>query len=130
MGEGAGLVRGGGGRPAVGGAAALAELLPVEGAAARAAPGEAGPVGRAGADAVSRGGRGRHSLARTAGAKAGALLGNHTGGSPSGRNREENHCGSGCWACATGSQHRCDAQRNSSSLITGLSDSVPDKWFS
>ena len=52
----------GGGRPVVGGAAALAELLPVEGAAAGAAAGEAGAVGGRGANAVSRRRRSGHAL--------------------------------------------------------------------
>ena len=54
MREGPRLVGQGGGRPVVGGAAALAQLLPVEGAAAGAAAGEAGAVGRRGANTVSR----------------------------------------------------------------------------
>lgn len=63
MREGPSLVGLGGGRPIVGGAAALAQLLPVEGAAAGAAAGEAGAVGRRGANTVSRWRRSGHALA-------------------------------------------------------------------
>lgn len=62
MREGPSLVGRGGGWPVVGGAAALAQLLPVEGAAAGAAAGEAGAVGRRGANTVSRWRRSGHAL--------------------------------------------------------------------
>lgn len=60
-------MRGGSGRPVVGSAAALAELLPMEGAAAGAAPGEAGSVRGGGADTVSRRGSSGRALGCTAG---------------------------------------------------------------
>lgn len=63
----------GGGRPVVGGAAALAELLPVEGAAAGAAAGEAGAVGGRGADTVSRRRRSGHALGGAAETREDAL---------------------------------------------------------
>lgn len=62
MREGPRLVGRGGGRPIVGGGAALAQLLPVEGAAAGAAAGKAGAVGGRGANTVSRWRRSRHAL--------------------------------------------------------------------
>lgn len=62
-----GLVGRRGGRAIVGGVAPLPQLLPVESAAAGAAPGKAGPVWSGGANAMSRWGGSRHSLSCTAG---------------------------------------------------------------
>lgn len=63
-----------GGRPVVSGAAALPELLAVEGAAAGAAPGEAGAVRSGGANTVSRWGGSRRPLRCAVGTNQETLL--------------------------------------------------------